>query len=94
MVRSVSAAFLADLEVHWQKVGTKVLDIVAEKYPDLYFQGMIQLTKINRIEIGKAGDFDRAKTKEEVLQRLEESCRSARPQDLRAVPAPRRAPRS
>ena len=71
-VRTVTVQFLADLNDHWQKVSTKVLDAVAEKFPEIYFQGMIQLAKINRIEIGGRGDFDRATTKAEIMQRLEE----------------------
>ena len=36
------------------------------------FPGHDPLARINRIEIGSPDDFDRAKSKAEVLQRLEE----------------------
>jgi hypothetical protein len=44
-VKSLSAAFLADLERHWRMHGAKVLDVLAEKYPQAYFTGMLRCRK-------------------------------------------------
>jgi hypothetical protein len=37
VVKSLSVGFLADFEQHWRTHGRKVLDILAEKYPQAYF---------------------------------------------------------
>ena len=37
--------FLADFEQHWRTHGRKVLDILAEKYPQAYFGGAVALAK-------------------------------------------------
>jgi hypothetical protein len=44
-IKSLSAVFLADLERHWRVHGPKVLDVLAEKYPQAYFGGMVALSK-------------------------------------------------
>jgi len=70
-IKTLSAAFLADLEGHWRTHGTKILDVLAEKYPQAYFGGMVALSKVIRWEVGQAGEFDRALTPEEIMDRLE-----------------------
>jgi len=40
-IKSLSSVFLADLERHWRVHGPKVLDVLAEKYPQAYFGGMV-----------------------------------------------------
>src|SRR4029077_3572672 len=70
-IKTLSAAFLADLEGHWRTHGTKVLDVLAEKYPQAYFGGMVALSKVIRWEVGQAGELDRALTPEEIMERLE-----------------------
>jgi hypothetical protein len=49
-----------------------VLDDVAKKYPAQYFAGMVTLAKVIRWEVGTPGAFDRPRTPEEVMDRLEE----------------------
>jgi hypothetical protein len=71
-VKTVSAQFLADLQADWEEHGNEVLAAVREQFPEIYFQMMIKLAQVTRIEVGGAGDFDRAKTQEEILQRVEE----------------------
>jgi hypothetical protein len=39
-IKSMSAAFMADVERAWRKHGAKVLDVLAEKYPQAFFGGM------------------------------------------------------
>jgi hypothetical protein len=70
-IKTLSAAFLADLEGHWRTHGMKILDVLAEKYPQAYFGGMVALSKVIRWEVGQAGEFDRALTPEEIMDRLE-----------------------
>ena len=71
-VKTLSAVFLADLERHWRTHGTKVLDILAEKYPHAYFSGMVALSKVMRWETATdAGGFDRAMTPDENMDKLE-----------------------
>jgi hypothetical protein len=71
-VKSLSAAFLADLEQHWRVHGRKALDVVAEKYPQAYFSGMVALSKVIRWEVGQANEFDRTLTPEEIMDKLEQ----------------------
>ena len=49
-VKSLSAAFLADLEDHWRTHKTKILDVLAKKYPQAYFAGLVALSKVIRWE--------------------------------------------
>jgi hypothetical protein len=70
-IKSLSALFLADLERHWRVHGPKVLDVLAEKYPQAYFGGMVALSKVIRWEVGEAGAFDRSLTPDEIMDRLE-----------------------
>ena len=50
-IKSLSALFLADLERHWRVHGPKVLDVLAEKYPQAYFSGVVALSKVMRWEV-------------------------------------------
>jgi hypothetical protein len=70
-IKSLSAVFLADLERHWRVHGPKVLDVLAEKYPQAYFGGMVALSKVIKWEVGEAGAFDRSLTPDEIMDRLE-----------------------
>ena len=49
-----------------------MLDDVAKKYPAQYFAGMVTLAKVIRWEIGEPGAFDRPRSPEEVVERLEQ----------------------
>ena len=72
-LKSMSAAFMADVERAWQKHGPKVLDVLAEKYPQAFFGGMVAMTKVIRWETGAdAASFSRTLTPEEVMDKLEE----------------------
>jgi hypothetical protein len=44
--------WLADVERAWRKHGPKVLDVLAEKYPQAFFGGMVAMTKVIRWETG------------------------------------------
>ena len=59
-------------EQHWRIHGTEVLDRLAEEQPAAYFAGAVALAKVMRIELGKPGEFDRPKTPEEIIDKLEQ----------------------
>jgi hypothetical protein len=52
-VKSLSAAFLADLEVRWRAHGKKVLDVLADKYPQAYYAGIVGLSKVVRWDVAR-----------------------------------------
>ena len=49
-VRTLSASFIADLQEDWEKYGTQILELMREKFPDLYFASIVKLAQIVRIE--------------------------------------------
>ena len=70
-VKSLSAAFLADLEDDWRQHGKQIFSVLRDKYPQAYFGGLVALSKVIRWEVGVAGEFDRSLTPEEIMDRLE-----------------------
>ena len=68
---SLSAAFIADLKEDWEKYGTQILELMREKFPDLYFASIVKLAQIVRIEADVSLKEPKPKTIEEVLQRVE-----------------------
>jgi hypothetical protein len=71
-VKALSAEFLADLQAHWRIKRGKILDDVAEKYPQQYFAGMVTLARIMRWDVGSPGDFDCPRSPEEIIAKLEQ----------------------
>jgi hypothetical protein len=71
-IKALSSEFLYDLQQHWRIHRTKVLDVMAEKYPAQYFAGMVTLSKVMRWEVGEPGAFERPRSPEEVMDRLEQ----------------------
>jgi hypothetical protein len=71
VVKSLSVGFLMDFEQHWRTHGKKVLDILAEKYPQAYFGGAVALAKVIRWETDDQ-DADGVMTPEEIMDKLEE----------------------
>ena len=67
----LSAAFIADLKEDWEKYGTQILELMREKFPDLYFASIVKLAQIVRIEADVSLKEPKPKTIEEVLQRVE-----------------------
>jgi hypothetical protein len=70
-VKSLSAAFLADLEDDWRQHGKQIFSVLRDKYPQAYFGGLVALSKVIRWEVGVAGEFDRSLTPDEIMDRLE-----------------------
>jgi hypothetical protein len=71
-VKSLSATFLADLEEDWRRHGKEIFPILRGKYPQAYFAGIVALARIIKWEFGSAGAFDRPRTPEEIIDKLEE----------------------
>jgi len=44
-VRTLSAAFIADLQEDWEKYGTQILELMRDKFPDLYFASIVKLAR-------------------------------------------------
>ena len=61
-----------DFHEHWLEHGKGVLDILADRQPAAYLAGAVALAKVMRIELGKPGEFDRPKTPEEIIDKLEQ----------------------
>ena len=67
-----AALMRRDLEQHWRTHKTKILDVLADKYPQAYFAGLVTLSKVIRWEVGMAGEFDRSLTPDEIMVKLEQ----------------------
>ncbi len=68
----LSQDFLRDLQEDWEQHGTEILRIVREKFPEVYFQSLVKLAMIHRIELGQPQAFEQPRTREELLQKMEE----------------------
>jgi hypothetical protein len=67
----MSSSFLLEGQEHFEKEGKGVWAKMYEDYPVEYFWGLITLAKVLKIETGQPGDFDKPRTREEALDRLE-----------------------
>jgi hypothetical protein len=63
--------FLSDLQAEWGQYGKNILEVMREQFPHIYFQCMVELAQVNG-EFDQPNEFDRPRTREQVLQRLEE----------------------
>jgi hypothetical protein len=72
VVKSLSVGFLMDFEQHWRTHGKKVLDILAEKYPQAYFGGAVALAKSIKWETAEQMLADGGMTPEEIMEKLEQ----------------------
>jgi hypothetical protein len=66
----LSQDFLGDLQEDWDQHGPEILRIMREN--ETYFQGMVKLAMIHRVELGQPQAFERPRTREEVLHKMEE----------------------
>jgi hypothetical protein len=78
-VRTLSAAFIADLQEDWEKCGTQILELMRDEFPDLYFASIVKLAQIVRIEADVSLKEPKPKTIEEVLQRVDNAQDQRRP---------------
>jgi hypothetical protein len=65
--------FLARFNAHFLDKGDKVFDVMLEEHPVTYFNALVQLAKVLKIEVGEAGAFDALpRPRAEALAALEE----------------------
>jgi len=64
--------FLGDLHAAWREHGREAIDRVIAERPEAFLAIVARTIDVRRVELGQPGEFDRARTKEEVLRRLEE----------------------
>jgi hypothetical protein len=67
---TLAAEFLADLHELWQWHGRELLDRLSDERPEVVSKLMVKLAMILHRRLGKPGDFDRRRVREEALQRL------------------------
>jgi hypothetical protein len=63
----LSEDFLRDLQEDWEQHGKKIIKIMREKFPEIYFQSMVKLALVHRVELGRPKEFDKPRTVEEAL---------------------------
>ncbi len=67
----LSEDFLGDLQDDWRQHGKEILATMREKFPEIYFQSLLRLA-VHNVELGQPGEFEQVRSKEDVLQKLEE----------------------
>ena len=70
--KMLSASFLADLQEDYELCGKGIFALMRKRFPTKYFDALVSLAKVHRIELGPPGSFDRPATTEEALDRLEQ----------------------
>jgi hypothetical protein len=56
----------------WEQHGKKIIKKMREKFPEIYFQSMVKLAVVHRVEVGQPKAFDKPRTVKEALDQLEE----------------------
>jgi hypothetical protein len=72
VTHKLSQDFLRDLQEDWEQHGKGILSIMREKFPEIYFQSLVKLAMIHRVELGQPQAFEQPRTREEVLRKMEE----------------------
>jgi hypothetical protein len=63
VVKSLSLAFLADLQQDWVEHGKNIFPVLREKFPQAYFGGLVALAKMIRWETAEAAENARPDSK-------------------------------
>ena len=71
--KKLAEAFIADLDRSWQQHGREALDRVRTERPEVYVKALTKLTVALHRALGKLNDVDPRRTREEVLERLEQT---------------------
>ena len=71
-VRMISGRFLLSFQDLWERRGDEILDRVADEHPELILLSQIKLASVTRIEVSSPDDFSKLKSKQEIVERLEE----------------------
>ena len=70
--KALSAAFLADFAGDYDEHGKAIFELMRQRYPVVYFNALVKLAQVLKIEVGPVGAFDRPATTAEALDRLEQ----------------------
>ena len=70
--KMLSASFLADLQEDYELYGKGIFALMRKRFPTKYFDALISLAKVHRIELGPPDSFDRPASTAEALDRLEQ----------------------
>ena len=57
----------------WLEHGPNVINRLIADQPEVFLQAILKIAQVHRVEVGRPEAFDRPRTREEALQRLEES---------------------
>ena len=71
-VRMISGRFLLSFQDLWERRGDEILDRVADEHPELILLSQIKLASVTRIEVSSPNDFSKLRSKQEIVERLEE----------------------
>ena len=71
-VRMISGRFLLSFQDLWERRGDEILDRVADEHPELILLSQIKLASVTRIEVSSPDDFSKLKSKQEIVEKLEE----------------------
>ena len=70
--KALSAAFLADFVADYERHGKGIFALMRKRYPVVYFNALVRLAQVLKVEIGSVGAFDQPQTTAEALDRLEQ----------------------
>ena len=68
--KKLAEDFLSRLDRSWARHGSEFLDRVYAERPELYFNALVKLTQVLDRGLGEPLDFDRRRSRDEVMQRL------------------------
>jgi hypothetical protein len=60
--KALSAAFLADFVADYERHGKGIFALMRKRYPVVYFNALVRLAQVLKVEIGSVGAFDRPAT--------------------------------
>jgi hypothetical protein len=73
VAKTLSVAFLADLQEDWNVHGKKVFPVLREKFPQAYFGGLVALAKMIRWETAEEmPSGGGSMTPDEIIEKLEQ----------------------
>src|SRR6516165_7086463 len=70
--KALSAAFLGDFARDYESYGKAIFELMRQRYPVVYFNALVKLAQVLKIEVSPVGAFDRPATTTEALDRLEQ----------------------
>ena len=63
---------MADFARDYHGHGKAIFELMRQRYPTVYFNALVKLAQVLKIEVGPVGAFDRPATTAEALDRLEQ----------------------